>query len=105
MTISFEEIRDLAKKVIAEKESLHLEKPLTEQQQKDIEFLVSEMERYIKDYASRGQQKFVYDCSKLERHVFHALARSFKEVNKNFFVTTRDGCQELTVDWTGKHEV
>ena len=105
MPINFQEIRDLAKKKIQEKKSLNAEKLLTEQQKEDIKFLVTEMEKYIRQYAEQGKQSFVYDCSKLERHVFFALATEFVATNPNFFVTTRDGCQELTVDWTGKHEV
>lgn len=105
MAIKFEEIRDLAKERIVEQKSLDAEKPLTEQQKSDIAFLVTEMEKYIIEYADEGKQVFVYDCSKLERHVFHGLARAFVETNPNFFVMTRDGVQELTVDWTGKHEV
>lgn len=104
MPIVFEEIRDLAKKRIAEKTKVVV-KNLTEREMQEITFFIGDMERYIKQYANEGKQKFVYDCSKLEKHVFHALAEKFKEVNKYFFVTTRDGCQELTVEWTGKNEV
>lgn len=104
MAIEFSEIRDLAKKRIAEKTKV-IVKQLTENEIKQIDFLVGDMELYIKQYANEGKQKFVYDCSRLEKHVFHALAERFKEVNKYFFVTTRDGCQELTVEWTGKNEV
>lgn len=105
MAINFEEIRDLAKQRIEEEKSLNVEKELTQQDKEDIKFLVSEMEKYIKQYADQGKQTFSYDCSRLERHVFFALATAFVEENPNFFVTTLDGAQEMTVDWSGKHEV
>lgn len=105
MALNFEETRDLAKKVIREKEALEIDKPLTDQQQKDVVFLVSEMENFIKNYAAKGKQIFIYDCSKLDRHVFHGLAAAFKQQNPSFYVETRDGCQELKVDWSDKHEV
>lgn len=105
MALNFEETRDLAKQRIKEKQALEGEKPLTEQQKRDIEFFVKEMEKYVQDYSNRGKQTFMYDCSKLERHVFFALARAFKDDNPSFYVQTRDGCQELTVDWSDSHEV
>lgn len=105
MPLVFEEIKNLAKRRIEEKQSLNKERPLTEKEKESILFFVTEMERYIRQYADQGKQKFTYDCSKLEVHVFHALAVEFKNQNKYFFVTTRDGCQELTVEWTGKNEV
>lgn len=105
MPLVFEEIKELAKKRIEEKANKDKNKSLTQEEQEQIDFYVTEMERYIQDYANNGKQKFVYDCSKLKPHVFHALAAAFKQVNKYFFVTTRDGCQELTVEWTGKNEV
>lgn len=105
MALNFEETRDVALKIIREREALENYKTLTEQQQKDVIFLVSEMERYVSEYANKGKQVFTYDCSKLERHVFHALARAFKDDNPDFYVETRDGCQELKVDWSDKHEV
>ena len=105
MALDFEQTRDLARKIIRERESLENEKPLTEQQKKDIAFFVKEMEKYVKEYSERGKLVFMYDCSKLERHVFHGLARAFKDENPNFYVETRDGCQELRVDWSDKHEV
>lgn len=105
MALDFEQTRDLARQRIREKQALEGDKPLTEQQKKDIEFFVKEMERYVQDYSNKGKQTFVYDCSKLERGVFYALARAFKDQNPSFFVMTRGGCQELTVDWSDKHEV
>lgn len=104
MALDFNEIRDLAKQKIREQEALNEDKALTEQQQKDVEFLVSEMENYVKSYADSGKQSFLYDCSKLQRNVFRALADAFKAQNPHFFVMTKSGCQELTVDWSGKHE-
>ena len=92
-------------KIIREREALENEKPLTEQQKKDISFFVKEMEKYVKEYSEKGKQVFMYDCSKLERHVFHGLARAFKDENPSFYVETTDGCQELKVDWSDKHEV
>lgn len=103
MALNFEETRDLAKKRIMEKEEKV--KPLTEQEKSDISFFVGEMENHIKKYAEAGKQTFLYDCSKLEKHVFHSLARAFKDENPDFYVSTQDGCQELTVDWSDKHEV
>jgi hypothetical protein len=105
MAIDFETTRDLAKEKIRQREATHNEKPLTEQQLKDVQFLVSEMENYIEDYANKGKQTFLYDCSKLDKNVFYALAAAFKAENPDFFVMTRGGCQELTVDWSDKHEV
>lgn len=105
MALDFAETRDLAKQKIKEREATHEEKPLTEQQKKDVEFLVGEMETYVKNYANKGKQSFLYDCSKLEKNVFYALAAAFKLENPDFFVMTRGGCQELTVDWSDKHEV
>lgn len=103
MALDFKQTRDLAKKRIAEKEEKI--KPLTEQQKNDIQFFVGEIENYIKKYAESGKQTFLYDCSKLEKHIFYALARAFKDENPDFYVSTLDGCQELTVDWSDKHEV
>lgn len=103
MAINFEETRDLARQRLREKQRQEL--PLTEQEKNDIDFYVQEMENHIKNYANEGKQTFMYDCSKLERHIFHGLARSFKDENPEFYVATRDGCQELTVDWSDKHEV
>jgi len=105
MGLDFEQTRDLAKQKIREKDALEGEKPLTERQKSDIEFYVKQMEKHIQEYANRGKQTFLYDCSKLEKHVFYALARAFKDENPSFFVMTRGGCQELTVDWSDKHEV
>ena len=105
MALDFEETRDLAKQRIREKSALEGDKPLTEQELKDIEFFVKEMEKYVRDYANKGKQTFLYDCSKLERNVFYALAAAFKAENPEFFVMTRGGCQELTVDWSDSHEV
>ena len=105
MPLVFEEIKNLAKKRIEEKTSKTLDKPLTQEDVDQIEFYVGEMEKYVLEYADQGKQKFMYDCSKLKPHVFHALAVAFKDANRYFFVTTRDGCQELTVEWTGKNEV
>lgn len=105
MALNFEETRDLAKQRIKENDEAHSEKPLTQQDIKDIEFFVTEMEKYVKEYAERGKQVFMYDCSKLEKHVFYGLAAAFKAENPSFFVMTRGGCQELTVDWTDNHEV
>jgi hypothetical protein len=105
MGLDFEQTRDLAKQKIREKDALEGEKPLTERQKSDIEFYVKQMEKHILEYANRGKQTFLYDCSKLEKHVFYALARAFKDENPSFFVMTRGGCQELTVDWSDKHEV
>ena len=105
MALNFEETRDRARKIIREKEALENFKQLTEQQENDVKFWVTELERYVIDYSNRGKQTFMYDCSKLDRHVFHALARAFKDENPDFYVETRDGCQELIVDWSDKHEV
>jgi hypothetical protein len=105
MPLVFEEIKNLAKKRIEEKTNKAQNQVLTEDEKEQIIFYVSEMEKYVKDYANQGKQRFVYDCSKLKPHVFHALAVAFKDVNRYFFVTTRDGCQELAVEWTGKNEV
>lgn len=105
MSLNFEETRDLARNIIREREAIENFKTLTEQQIKDVAFWVTEIERYVKDYAKKGKQVFTYDCSKLERHVFHALARAFKDENPDFYVETRDGVQELKVDWSDKHEV
>jgi len=105
MTINFEEIRDLAKKRIAEKEVKLKPEELSEADKRNIERWILEIESYIEKYADQGKQKFIYDCSKLKKHIFHALAYEFKKKNGNFFVTTQDGCQEMVFDWTGKHEV
>ena len=105
VSLKFEEIKELAKKRISELERKNQVKELTPQELNDIEFFVKEIERYIFEYANKGKQKFIYDCSKLKAHVFYALAVTFKEGNPGFFVTTRGGCQELTVEWTGKNEV
>jgi hypothetical protein len=105
MTLNFEETRDLAKQRIREMDSKENEKELTDQEKNDIEFYVSELERYVIEYANKGKQNFLYDCSKLEKHIFYSLARAFKDENPSFFVMTRGGCQELTVDWSDKHEV
>jgi hypothetical protein len=105
MALEFEEIKELAKARIREREKLDTTKPLTEKNIKDIAFYVKQIEKYVQEYAEKGKQVFKYDCSKLEKHVFYALAAAFKEENKNFFVMVHSGCQELTIDWTGKHEV
>lgn len=103
MAINFKETRDLAKQRLREKQKKEM--PLTEQEKNDIDFFVREMENYVQKYADEGKQTFMYDCSKLERHIFYGLARAFKDENPDFYVATRDGCQELTVDWSDKHEV
>lgn len=105
MAIDFEQTRDLAKKKIREKKSMEGDKPLTEQEKNDIQFYVKQMEGHVQNYANQGKQTFVYDCSKLQRNVFYALAEAFKAENPEFFVMTRGGCQELTVDWSDSHEV
>lgn len=105
MALDFEQTRDLAKQRIREMEALEGDKPLTERDKQDIQFYVKQMEEHVRNYANRGKQTFLYDCSKLEKHVFYALARAFKDENPSFFVMTRGGCQELTVDWSDKHEV
>jgi len=60
MALDFEATRDLAKQKIKEREATHEEKPLTEQEQKDVEFLVGEMETYVQKYANDGKQSFLY---------------------------------------------
>lgn len=105
MALNFEEVRDLAKQRIREADPSENEKELSQQELNDIEFYVEEMERHIARYAEKGKQTFLYDCSKLEKHIFYSLAQAFKAENPSFFVMTRGGCQELTVDWSDKHEV
>lgn len=105
MALNFEETRDLAKQRIREMDAKEDERELTEQEKSDIQFYVEEMERHVTDYANKGKQSFLYDCSKLEKFIFYSLARAFKDENPSFFVMTRGGCQELTIDWTDKHEV
>lgn len=105
MALDFDEIRDLTKQKIREREEREHDATLTEQQKKDVEFFVNEMENYVNSYANVGKQSFLYDCSRLEKKVFRALADAFKAQNPHFFVMTKSGCQELTVDWSGKHEV
>lgn len=105
MAIPFDDIKDLAKQRIIEQQSRVTNKPLTERDFEDISFCITEIERHIQECAEQGKQKFTYDCSALELHVFNALADAFKRENKLFFVMTKDGDKTLTVDWTGKHEV
>lgn len=105
MALDFNDIKELAKKRIEEKKNLNVKKTLSKKEKENILFYVKEIEKYILEYAESGKQVFRYDCSKLEKHVFHELAKAFKEQNKLFFVMTNDGCQELTIDWTGKNEV
>jgi len=105
MAISFNEVKDLAKQRILEQQNRVMNKPLSERDLEDIQFCISEIERHIQECAQEGKQKFTYDCSTFDLHVFHALANAFKEENKLFFVLTSDGDMSLTVDWTGKHEV
>ena len=105
MAIDFEQIKQLAKKRIEEKRVKLKPEQLSEYDKKNIDRWILEIENYIIEYADEGKQKFVYDCSKLKLHVFHALAVEFKKRNGNFFVTTQEGCQEIVFDWTGKHEV
>lgn len=105
MALDFNDIKELAKKRIQEKKNLNVKKSLTKKEKESVTFYVGEIEKYILKYAEDGKQVFKYDCSNLEKHVFHELAKAFKEQNKLFFVMTNDGCQELTIDWTGKNEV
>lgn len=105
MSIDFEEIKNLAKKRIAEKQIKLKPEELSERDKENINFYITQMETFIRKYADEGKQQFIYDCSKLKLHVFHGLAAEFKKRNGNFFVTTRDGCQEMVVDWSGSHEV
>lgn len=105
MSLDFEEIKNLANKRIEEKKIKLKPEELTERDRQNVDYYISQIEGYIRQYADEGKQKFVYDCSKLKLHIFHALAVTFKEKNGNFFVTTQDGCQEMVIDWTGKHEV
>lgn len=105
MAINFEEIRDIAKQKILEKKKRTLNVELTEQEKENVQFYVSELEKYIAQYASRGEQKFTYDCSELSPQVFRSIATTFKNRNPLFFVMRNYGEQHLTIEWTGNNEV
>lgn len=105
MALDFEEIKSTAKKVIAEKQKNITDIPITDLDRSNIDFYVNDLESHIKEYASEGEQKITYDCSKLKRHIFFAFANEFKLRNPLFFVVTSSGDQRLIVEWTGKSEV
>lgn len=105
MAISFENIKTTSKQKIIEIKKTHGVNSITEQDWKNIDFYVTEMERHIVEHAESGLQKFIYDCSTLELNVFHALATAFKKENGDFFVMTSDGEKRITVEWSGQSEV
>lgn len=105
MTLDFEEIKNTAKKVIAERQKNVTNIPITDLDKSNIDFYVNDLEEHIRNYADDGEQKITYDCSKLKRHIFFAFANEFKLRNPLFFVVTSSGDQRLIVEWTGKSEV
>lgn len=105
MALVFEQIKNLANKKIKEELEKNKVKELTEREKRHVLFYLKDIESRILELAKDGYQRFVYDCSKLEAHIFHAIAVEFKKQSPGFFVTTQDGCQELVVEWTGKNEV
>lgn len=105
MSLDFEEIKNTAKKVIAERQKNITNIPITDLDRTNIDFYVKDLEEYIRQYAEDGEQKITYDCSKLKRHIFFAFADEFKLRNPLFFVVTSAGDQKLIIEWTGKSEV
>lgn len=105
MPLDFEQVKNLAKQRIAEKQKNITDIPITDLDRSNIDFYVSDLEEYIRNYADEGEQKITYDCSKLKRHIFFAFANEFKLRNPLFFVVTSAGDQRLIVEWTGKSEV
>ena len=105
MALDFEQVKSTAKKKIAEKSKNTTDIPLTEQDYRNIDTYIGDLEDCILEYAEEGELKITYDCSKLKRHIFFEFANEFKRRNPLFFVVTYGGEQRLVVEWSGKNEV
>jgi hypothetical protein len=108
--LNFEEIKKLTedakkKAVIERKEaSTKIKIALTPEEDKRVVGWVKELEKYIKQWAEQGHSLFMYDCSKLQVHLFEEIALVFKQKNPHFYVETRGGTQMIRVTWDGKNE-
>lgn len=78
---------------------------LTDKEKIRVLEYVADIEQHIPKFAKQASDKFRYDCSELERHIFFEIAKKFKEHNPRFYVQTHGGNQLIMIDWTGKNEV
>lgn len=108
--LDFEEIKkltdDAKKKAVQEKKvaSTKFKIELTDAEHKHVSNWVKELEKHIKEWAVKGHTLFMYDCSKIQGHLFEEIALVFKQKNPLFYVETRGGTQMIKVTWDGKNE-
>lgn len=69
-----------------------------------IDYWVMDMMKHIEKRAASGKTTFSYDCSKIRRELFEALADRFVHKNPRIMVIKDGGRQYLNVDWSGKNE-
>jgi hypothetical protein len=94
------EITRLAKeKQVQSKKTVPRPVILTEQEQERVEALVKDMEKSIIKFAGVGEERFIYDCSKLEHYIFLDLAQNFKDKNPKFYIELDRETQMIIVDW------
>lgn len=108
--LDYDNIREITKeakkKAILERKMVSKEPiPLTDEEKKKVAHWVKEIEKYVKQWAAQGNTKFIYDCSKIDLHVFVELGQSFKNANPRFYVETHLGKHTITITWDGKNEV
>lgn len=110
VVLDFEQIKKLtldAKKKAAESRKVIPKEKivLTDEENKQVIKWTKELEKYVQQWATKGEDKFLYDCSKIPFYLFKEIAQCFKEKNPKFYVETHDGTQMIVVMWHGKNEV
>lgn len=81
------------------------EKPvITQEEQENIDFWISEMARHIELQAKKGLKHFVFDCSRMERYLFLETAHQFKQKYYLFYVLKDGGRQYITIRWSEDYE-
>lgn len=111
LMLDYENIKKLTKEakqknVQANKiQAENIEIVLTNEEILMVDKWVKEVEKYVAKFASNGSDKFLYDCSKIDTHLFYETALRFKMRNPKFYVETHGGTQMLVVQWNGKNEV